>query len=457
MAEPQARILQVSTVDNYGGAAKVGWGLHHAYRQRGLDTWMAVGKKFSSDPRVLRIPNDNCRSKWWYAWFTTGNMVSPLLGQIPGVGILRNLLHLVGNPKRTFELFLGYEPYDFPGTWKLLDLLDRTPDIVHCHNLHGQYFDLRVLPWLSQQAPVILMLHDSWLLSGHCAHSFDCERWITGCGFCPHLNTEPAIRRDTTAHNWKQKRDIYAKCRLYVTTPCQWLMQKVENSMLAPAIVDSRVIHNGVDMSVFHPVDRKAVRAALDIPQDAKVLLFSAKNIKGSIWKDCQTLRIAITMIAEHLRENMLFFIALGETSTTEKIGKAKVDFIPYQDDPKILASYYQAADVYVYAAKADTFPNTVLEALACGTPVVATAIGGIPEQIDDGVTGFLAPPGNPEAIAAHVEQILHNDELRKKMCRQASESAQRYFSLERQTDDFLGWYNEILKHWPGDISRSAK
>ena len=109
--------------------------------------------------------------------------------------------------------------------------------------------------------PTVLTLHDAWLLSGHCAHSFDCERWKTGCGECPDLTIEPAIRRDATADNWVRKRDIYARSRLYVATPSPWLMGRVEQSMLAPAVEQARVIPNGVDLSVFRPADKRSIRA----------------------------------------------------------------------------------------------------------------------------------------------------------------------------------------------------
>jgi glycosyltransferase involved in cell wall biosynthesis len=77
-----------------------------------------------------------------------------------------------------------------------------------------------------------------------------------------------------------------------------------------------------------------------------------------------------------------LVFVALGEDAPAERIGAAEIRFVPYQKDPAVVARYYQAADIYIHSARADTFPNTVLEALACGTPVVATAVGGIPEQV---------------------------------------------------------------------------
>jgi glycosyltransferase involved in cell wall biosynthesis len=95
-----------------------------------------------------------------------------------------------------------------------------------------------------------------------------------------------------------------------------------------------------------------------------------------------------------------------------ERIGAAEVRFIPYQANQESVARYYEAADLYVHAAPADTFPNTILEALACGTPVVATAVGGIPEQVEDGQTGFLVPVGNARALAERLTQLLSDHQL---------------------------------------------
>lgn len=344
----------------------------------------------------------------------------------------------------------------------LLDLPPERPDIVHCHNLHGGYFDLRALPRLSQQVPTVLTLHDAWLLSGHCAHSFDCERWKTGCGQCPDLTIYPAIKRDATAYNWRRKRDIYAKSRLYVATPSHWLMEKVKQSMLAPAIAEARIIPNGVDISVFRLADKRAVREALGIPQDARMLLFTANGIRRNAWKDYQTLRTAVGMVAERLKDGKVLFIALGENAPPERIGRAVIRFIPYQRDPEVVAAYYQAADVYVHAARADTFPNTVLESLACGTPVVATAVGGIPEQVKslkhgaqslghptygpEEATGVLVSPGDAEAIAEAVVTLLTNETLHKRLAENAAQDAQERFDLPRQVDDYLNWYAEILR-----------
>src|SRR5206468_11861629 len=142
--------------------------------------------------------------------------------------------------------------------------------------------------------PLVITMHDAWLLSGHCAHSFACERWQTGCGECPDLTIPPAIARDATAFNWKRKRDLYARSRFYVAAPSRWLIDKLARSILAPAVIESRVVPNGIDLEVFRPGDRATTRAKLDLPQDADVLLFTALSIRENVWKDYQTLRAAI-------------------------------------------------------------------------------------------------------------------------------------------------------------------
>ena len=100
----------------------------------------------------------------------------------------------------------------------------------------------------------------------------------------------------------------------------------------------------------------------------------------------------------------------LGEASPPERIGDVEIRFVPYLKDPRKVARYYQAADLYLHPARADTFPTTILEALACGIPVVATAVGGIPEQVMEGQTGFLVPVGDARALARRVIDLLGDE-----------------------------------------------
>jgi glycosyltransferase involved in cell wall biosynthesis len=438
-------ILQVNTWDLCGGAEKISWTLHHAYQACGHNAWLAVGYRRTQAPNIFLIPQDDCRSPWARFWIAIGRRLSPLSAKFSGIRKIGNVFNFLGQPHRWIPVKLGHEDFDFPGSHHILTLAPQRPDILHCHNLHGNYFDLRLLPRLCRQIPVLLTLHDAWLLSGHCAHAFDCERWKTGCGHCPDLTILPPVQRDATAYNWQRKHRIYAQSKLYVATPSRWLMQKVEQSILQPAVIEGRVIPNGIDLSLFQPGNKQAARQALGIEGTTNMVLFAASTIRQNPWKDYQTMQAAVTLLAERRSNQKLLFIALGDTAPERHVGQAVIRFVPYQQDPQTVVQYYQAADVYIHAAKADTFPNTVLEALACGTPVVATAVGGISEQIEHGQTGFLVPLGDVNAMVVSIQTILDDTTLQNTMSRQAAEIARCKFGLGLMVQDYVEWYQEIF------------
>jgi glycosyltransferase involved in cell wall biosynthesis len=482
VARRPLRVLQVSAGEIRGGAEKVAWDLFQAYSARGHNSWLACGQKGSDHPGVFRIRQQECRGRWVRFWHRIEARLLAWDGQVPG-GVrgtwrLSRVAGAVAEPGKWLDRHRGWQDFRYPETWRLLTLPPERPDLVHCHTLHTRYFDLRILPWLSRQLPVILTLHDAWLLSGLCWHSFDCERWKTGCGQCPHLTLYPTryagVLRDATAYNWRRKQRIYRRSRLYVATPSRWLMQKVEQSILAAAVIEARVIPNGVDLSVFHPSRNKAgVRAEVGIPPGAKVLLFAANGVRTNPNKDYQTVRQAAARVAERHRQQDVLFVALGEDAPAERIGKAEVRFVPFQRDPHIVARYYQAADIYLHAAHADTFPNTVLEALACGTPVVANAIGGIPEQVNglktaascrhdihcheaEEATGILVPARDSEAMAGGCELLLNDESLHRRLSENAATHARRRFDLQRQANNYLEWYEHVLQNHSAQQPRSS-
>jgi glycosyltransferase involved in cell wall biosynthesis len=438
------RILQVATADVRGGAEQVAWNLFDTYRARGHESRLAVGEKHTSDPDVWLIPNDAVRGPWADFWRRLAASLQPAAASGRTARALARMAGVLAEPGKTLDYYSGREDFRFPATRRLLALTDERPDLVHAHNLHGGYFDLRVLPWLSRQVPLILTLHDAWLLSGHCAHSFDCERWRTGCGQCPDLSIYPAVRRDATSYNWRRKRSIFARSHLQVATPSRWLMDKVEHSMLAPGMREARVIPNGVDLSVFRPGDRRRARAALDLPPDEPVLLTTGVDMHRSRWKDFPTLREAVAHLAGQAAETRITVLVLGTAGAGMSLGQARLRFVPYEHDLATVALYHQAADVYVHAARADTFPTAVLEALACGTPVVASRVGGIPEQVEDGTCGFLVPVGDARALAARVQLLLGEEGLRARLGAQGEERARRRFNYERQVAAYLEWYAEL-------------
>jgi len=436
-------ILLVNTTDLGGGAEKVAGKLLQQYISLGLKAWMVVGWRKTTEPHILEFPTETSRGVWATAWNMFQRALDGVMGKDRFQGFRRRFSWLRGFTPAV-ETLRGHEDFEWPASWHVLDVPPQRPDIVHCHNLHGGYFDLRVLPWLSHQVPVILTLHDAWLLAGHCAHSLSCDRWVTGCGSCPNLSIYPGLLHDGTEFNWRRKLEIYKKSRLYVATPSEWLMNRVRRSILSAAIEDSRVIPNGVDLSVFRPSDREEVRSVLGLPTDRDILLFAANGITANPWKDYRMLLRSLRLVS-HTRHGKVLFVALGQAGRKKRVGNVEITFVPFVRDEGMVAKYYQAADLYVHAAKVETFPLAVLESMACGTPVVATSVGGIPEIIEDEHSGLLISPGDAASMANRIVDLLDDEGLRSEMGRAAVARVRERYDLKDQVKAYLSWYRSIL------------
>lgn len=438
-------IVQLNFLDGAGGAASVSGTLHAYFKREGYRSRRLVGVKLGSDPDTFELKSALRQAAKGLPAYERGARLFETVG--PAV-------------KRRLELRAGFEDLGPPAMRYIEDILPGAGTVVLCHNLHGGYFPLTALPGLSRRYPVVLLLHDPWLLAGHCAHPFDCEKWVTGCGGCPYPEVQYAIKRDTSHANWARKNEIYRASRLYVVTPSQWLMEKVERSILAPAVLKSCVINNGVDREIFSPGDREKARRELGIPLDRHVVMFAANGIRDSVWKDWPTMRAAVEAAAQAMAGRPLTFLAVGEEAPALELGAATVTFVP-QRTPEELAGFYRAADLYLHAARAENFPCTVVEALSCGTPVVATAVGGIPEQVKGfavpwdtsglnrfapgEATGILAPAGDAGALGAAIVSLLEDPGLREELSRSAAADAAERFSIRKTGAQYLDFFEEIL------------
>jgi glycosyltransferase involved in cell wall biosynthesis len=460
------KILQVSSGLRQGGAERVAVSLHQGLQRRGQSAWMAVGRGKSDDPDVFLIPPKRLSRPWGTSLRLAADAVTELRGRVPGARRLERALRRAESPEALLDWWRGHEHFDYPGTATIPNLPPEAPDVIHCHNLHGEYFDLRRLGSLSRIAPIVLTLHDEWAFTGHCAGTLGCERWRIGCGSCPDLTIYPAVRRDATDTNWQVKRDIYADSRLYVSAPSKWLLDRARDSILAGGDTRWRVIPNGADQSVFRPGDKAAARVRLDLPGDALILLFAAHDARRNMFKDYGTVALAAQRAAEMLTNSKLVLVVLGDSDPIEQIENLEIRSIPYEGDPQRVAAYYQSADVYVHGAKADTAPLTVVEALATGLPVVATAVGGIPEYVRslaevqgawtgaaesiDQATGVLVAPSDSEGMGTAIATLLQDATMRQRLGANAAVDAVDRFDFDRYVDTTLAWYREILVDWKG-------
>lgn len=439
-------VLQVSTSDIGGGAERVAMSLHAAYLERGLDAWIAVGNRFGDDPRVLAIDNDRARAGWT-------RTVTRLLRDRGDSAAIRAAL-VATDPIRYSKILRGREDYDFPASTHLLDLPPTPPDILHFHNLHGYYFDLRRLPAITSKVPGVITMHDAWLLTGHCAHPFECTKWRTGCGDCPDLGMYVPISRDASARNRHEKFDVLARSDVRLATPSEWLMQLVQHSGAADLVADTRVIPNGVDIEAFAPGDAIEARRALGLPVDRPIVLVAANALKLNPFKDYSTLIAALPILGVRSPDAMV--VALGALEGDFPDAGIEVRPAPFVTDREQMARYYRAADVYAHPARAENLPLTLIEASACGTAAVASAVGGVGEVIADGITGDLVPVGDADRLAGTIAELLGDDERRHAYSLAARRRAVARFSLERQADAYVSWFEEIVSTRPGPPPRRA-
>lgn len=430
-------ILQINTADKGGGAEGSAYNLHCRFRKAGHHSMMAVGTRLRDDADVYEIPREAAGGMVSRLTLGFSNALRKRQSSIPGGRKMARIIERLSCAERMHEWRNGLEEYAFPGCRKLLDILPVKPDIIHCHNLHGWFFDLRLLPELSRQFPFILNLRDTWAFSGHCAYFMDCNKWLDGCHNCPDISIYPPIRLDNAHENWQRKKDIFEASRLFVTAPSKWMIDEAKRSILRA--VEYKVIPNGIDTDLFSAGDKARAREELNLPIDAQIVMFASAAAK-TVFKDPDTLVECVHILAHN--NPKLYFLCIGtQLDGLNDIGN--IIRFPFISSPQKMAMCYQAADVFVHTARAEAFGKTVAESMACGTPVAATDVGGIPEQIIPGRTGLLAPLKNAEKLAEQVQTILS---LPPNAWRDDCVQRGAQFSLQKQANAFLCWYQEIIQ-----------
>lgn len=234
---------------------------------------------------------------------------------------------------------------------------------------------------------LVWTMHDIWPATGICHLPGDCQHWQTGCGNCPMLR-HPG-QNDLSARIYQKKAEAYSHGQITFVTCSHFLGETAQKSAL---LQRQRVvtIPNPLDTEFFSPGATR--RAALGLPTDKLLLLFVAYNVLD----DNKGLSLIEQGITRFIQDNpsmkdRIAFIPVGKNATqaAERFACEAIPF-EYVSDADTMRDLYRAADVLLVASKMENLPNTIAEAKACGTPVIASAVGGIPEMIHHGRDGYL-------------------------------------------------------------------
>ena len=412
------KILHLSTYDTAGGAARAAYRLHQGLQGINAHSQMLVQAKFSDDQTIFK-PETNLEK---------------------GLAMLGHVLDAM--PPRFYRQRAQTE---FSTQW-VPDLIfprvaQLNPDVINLHWINESYLRIETIAKLNQ--PIIWTIHDMWAFTGGCHYDQDCGQYVNSCSACPQLGSNKNF--DLSGWTWQRKSSAWKNTRLTIVTPSVWLAKCASSSSLFRHR-QIEVIPNGIDTDRYKPIDRQMLRSLLNLPQDKQLVLFGAINATSARRKGFHFLQPALQSLCKSGWYDKVELIVIGASKPDHQTDLGfKIHYLGQLSDDISLAQIYAAADVFVAPSIQDNLPNTVMEAIACGTPCVAFKIGGMPDMIEHQKNGYLAQAFEVEDLAQGIAWVLENSERHQKLCNYAREKAKQEFTQELQAHRYLSLYTEIL------------
>jgi glycosyltransferase involved in cell wall biosynthesis len=374
------KVLHVSFSDLGGGAARAAFRVHGCLSESGIRSSMRVHLRLSQDPEVVAPA-----SGWKRAVARLRLRASRLAlrAQISPVTSVRTL-GLVHSG-------LGVE-------------LDRSDaDVV---NLHWVGFDMLSVGEIARiRKPLVWTLHDMWPFCGTEHYPPDGPDARFRVGYRGDNRGAGAAGPDLDRWVWERKRKLW-HTPFQVVCPSRWLAECAQDSLLMRGWPVA-VVPNPIDLQNYRPYDRSDARTELGLPTGKRLLLFGAFGGADDPRKGLQHLVGALGLLARReLPDLALVVFGNAMDRPVQIAGFQTISLGPIQDEMR-LAKLYCAADAFVAPSEMDNLPNTVIEALACGTPVVAFRVGGMPDMIDHDRNGYLARAFDHAELARGILQAL--------------------------------------------------
>ena len=314
-----------------------------------------------------------------------------------------------------------------------------SPDVVHLHWICNGMLRIEDLKRINK--PIIWALHDMWAFTGGCHYSDGCDRFQQDWGNCSQLNG--SSKNDLSRSILRRKKKAWAGLDITIVTPSNWLAECAKESSLFKGR-RIEVIHNGLDLNLFKSIDKTTAREIWDLPINKKLILFGAMNATSDRRKGFDLLYEGLKQLAVKWSDKAeLVVFGASEPENPPDFG-LPVHYLGLLHDDVSLALLYSAADVMVTPSRQDNLPNIVVEPLACGTPVVAFNIGGMPDMIEHQINGYLAKSFDTSDLAAGINWVLSDENRHKELCIKAREKAVACFDIEKVVKQYESLYQEI-------------
>lgn len=403
-----------------GGAARAAHRVHSGLRALGCDSKMFVLNRYIQDETVQalvpsRVITDRIRRR-----------------------IRRRVLE---NAPLTYRSSrpAGLEIYSEDRALFGREILRQIPpaDIINLHWVAGFLDYAQCLPALARRAPLVWRMADMNVFTGGCHYDMGCGRYAVECGRCPQLGSTDDT--DLSRQVWKRKRRAFEsipKNRLNIVATSRWIAEKVSASSLLKKFPVT-VIPNGLDLETFKPSDQRYARQQLNLPDDARIVLFVSDRV-GNPRKGMSYLIDALSRLGDS-GNTLLVSIGCGAEKIHFSCRHQSLGFI---HDDRLMALAYSAADVFVIPSLHESFGQTAIEAMACGTPVVGFRSGGMEDTIRHQETGLLVSSEDVVELSNAIVRLLTDDACRQQMSLASVKWVRSQFGLQTVASNYLRLYN---------------
>lgn len=410
-------VAHFSTYETMGGAAIAARRIHRNLRRNGVDSTLYVAQKTSADSSVQGLPP---RFRRFLIY------VSRDLDKLP------------------LKRYPGYtRDYFSPGwfTSVLSPEINRMrADIVHLHWITHGYMSIDTIGKIT--SPMVWTLHDSWAFTGGCHIPADCKKYALGCGGCPILGDNR--HHDLTSRILRKKKNNWKNRNITLVAPSRWMADCAGASTLFHN-KKIRVIPHGVDTEIFKPLNKTEVRKQFSLPDPGFLILFGAYKATNDNNKGFDLLCESLHLLQQQHPAKEMEVIIFGTTGDVANLSiPYKCRYLGYLDE-ETLSRLYPAVDVMLVPSRQESFCQTAIEAMACGTPVVAFNATGPKDIIDHRKNGYLAEPYSTQDFADGIQWIIENNGRTVDLSTNAREKVETMFSEQIIIKQYVELYSEIL------------